>query len=44
MTTTAAVSGSTGFGSNGPEAIATLDRVAASSNALAAPRTAAPEA
>ncbi|MCX5338721.1 hypothetical protein [Streptomyces atratus] len=44
MTTTAAISGSTGFGRNGPEAIAPLDQVAAPSSALAVPRTAAPEA
>ncbi|MFD4946620.1 hypothetical protein ACFVYE_17685 [Streptomyces sp. NPDC058239] len=44
MTTTAAITGSTGFGRNGSAAIALPDRVAASSSAPATPCTAASEA
>ncbi|MFE4330493.1 hypothetical protein ACFRQM_13820 [Streptomyces sp. NPDC056831] len=44
MTITAAITGSTGFGCNGPEAIALPARVAASSSALVAPCSAASEA
>lgn len=44
MTTTAAITGSTDFGRNGPAAIALPDQVAASSSALATPCTAPSEA